>query len=60
METAKIFSAFSFIQWRFGSVMVSKLGKQTFMNELESHWALHSYGFLPHLSKKLCRKLFIC
>ena len=27
------------------------------MCEIESHWVPHSYGFLPHLSKKLSKFL---
>ena len=38
-----------------GGVMVSKLGKQTYTSEYESHWVLLSYGLVPHLSKKLSK-----
>ena len=38
-----------------GSVMVSKLDLQTYTSEFESHWVPHSYGFVPHLSKKLSK-----
>ena len=38
-----------------GGVMVSKLNKQTFTSEFESHWAPHSVGLVPHRSKKLGR-----
>ena len=34
-----------------GGVMVSKLDYQTFMSEYKSHWVLHSYDLLPHVSK---------
>ena len=33
--------------------MVSKLDKQTYTSEFESHWVPLSYGLVPHLSKKL-------
>ena len=33
--------------------MISKLDKQTFMSVFKSHGVLHSYGLVPHLSKKL-------
>ena len=33
--------------------MVSKLDKQTYTSEFESHWALYSPGLVQHLSKKL-------
>ena len=36
-----------------GGVMVSKLDKQTYTSEFESHWVPLSYGLVPHLSKKL-------
>ena len=36
-----------------GGVMVSKLDKQTFTSEFESHWVPLSYGLVPHLSKSL-------
>ena len=39
-------------------LMASKLDKQIFTNEFESHWALHSYGLVPHLSKKLYKLQF--
>ena len=38
-----------------GGVMVSKLDKLTFMSEFKSHWVLHLYGLVPHLSKKLSK-----
>ena len=38
-----------------GSVMVSKLDLQTYTIEFVSHWVPHSYGLVPHLSKKLCK-----
>ena len=41
------------------SVMVSKLDLQTYTSEFESHWVPHSYGFVPHLSKKLCKLPYI-
>ena len=36
-----------------GGVMVSKLDKQTYTSEFESHWVPLSYGLVPHLSKSL-------
>ena len=38
--------------------MVSKVDYQTYTSGLESHWVPHSYGFVPHLSKKLSKLLF--
>ena len=38
-----------------GSVIVSKLDLQTYTSEFESHWVPHSYGLVPHLSKKLSK-----
>ena len=38
-----------------GSVMVSKLDLQTYTSEFKSHWVPHSYGLVPHLSKKLSK-----
>ena len=38
-----------------GSVMVSKLDLKTYTSEFESHWVPHSYGLVPHLSKKLSK-----
>ena len=38
-----------------GGVMVSKLDKQTYTSEFESHWVPLSYGLVPHLSKKLSK-----
>ena len=35
--------------------MVSKLDKQTYTSEFESHWVAFSYGLVPHLSKKLSK-----
>ena len=32
--------------------MVSKLELQAFTSDFESHWVPHSYGFVPHPSKK--------
>ena len=40
-----------------GGVMVSKLDKQTYTSEFESHWVPLSYGLVPHLSKKKLSKL---
>ena len=40
-----------------GGVMVSKLDWQGYTSEFKSHWVPHSYGHVPHLSKKLCRLL---
>ena len=40
-----------------GGVTVSKLDKQTYTSEFESHWAPHSFGFVPHRSKELCKLL---
>ena len=37
--------------------MVSKLDWQTYTSEFESHWVPHSYGLVPHLSKKLSKLL---
>ena len=39
--------------------MVSKLDLQTYMSEFESHWLSHSYGLVPHLSKKLCKLMLV-
>ena len=36
-----------------GGVTVSKLDKQTYTSEFESHWAPHSFGLVPHQSKAL-------
>ena len=36
-----------------GGVMVSKLDKQTYTSELESHWAPYFYDLVPYLSKKV-------
>ena len=44
--------------WRKGTsdvVMVCNLDKQTYTSEFESHWVSHSYGLVPHLSKKLSK-----
>ena len=41
-----------------GSVVVSKLDKQTCKSELESHCVPHSFGLEPHLSKKLSKLLY--
>ena len=38
-----------------GGVMVSKLDKQTFMSEFDSHWVSHSYDVVPHQRKKLSK-----
>ena len=38
-------------------VIVSKLDEQTYTSEFESYWVPHSYGLVPHLSKKLCKLL---
>ena len=32
--------------------MVSKLDKQTFKSEFESHWVPHSFGLVLHLKEK--------
>ena len=40
-----------------GSVVVSKLDKQTCKSEFESHWVPHSFGLVPHVSKKLSKLL---
>ena len=37
--------------------MVCKLDKQIFPSEFESHQVPHSYGFEPHLNKKLSKSL---
>ena len=42
-----------------GSVVVSKLDKQTCKSEFESHWVPRSFGLVPHLNKKLCKLLYI-
>ena len=34
-------------------IMISKLHKQTFTSEFDSHWVPHSHGLLLHLSIKL-------
>ena len=41
------------------SVIVSKFDKQTCKNEFESHWMLHSFGLVPHLSKTLSKLLYV-
>ena len=46
-------------QGALGSVVVSKLDKQTCKSEFESHWVPHSFGFVPNLSKKLSKLLFV-
>ena len=38
-------------------VMVNKLDLQTCKNEFESHRVPHSYGLVPHLSKRLSKLL---
>ena len=35
-----------------GDVMVSKLDKQTFTSDFESHYMLHLYDLVPRLCKK--------
>ena len=40
-----------------GGVMVSKLDKQIYVSEFESHWVPHTNGLVPHLSKKLSKLL---
>ena len=42
-----------------GVVMVSKLDKQMYASEFESHWVRLSFGLLTHQSKEL-RKLLTC
>ena len=37
--------------------MVSKLDEQNFTSEFEPHWMPHSYGLVPHLTKKLSKLL---
>ena len=37
--------------------MVSKLDKQTYTGEFESHWVPYTSGLVPHLSKKLSKLL---
>ena len=39
-----------------GSV-VNKQHYQTIISMIESHWVLHSYGLVPHPSKKICTLL---
>ena len=41
-------------------VMVSKLDEQVFMSEFDSHWVPHSYGLVPHQSKKLSKTQQFC
>ena len=44
--------------WRKGAsgvVMFCNVDKQTYTSEFESHWVPHSYGLVPHLSKKLSK-----
>ncbi len=36
---------------------MSKLDWQTYKSVFESHWEPHSYGLVPHLSKKLSKLL---
>ena len=38
-----------------GGVTVSKLDKQTYTSEFESHWASHSFDLVPHRRKELCK-----
>ena len=40
-----------------GDVMISKINWQTYTSEFGSHWVPHSFGFVPHLSRKLCKLL---
>ena len=40
-----------------GGVTVSKLDKQTYTSEFESHRAPHSFGLVPPRSKGLCKLL---
>ena len=46
--------------YMYGGVMVSKLDKQTYTSEFESHWVPHSFGLVPHRSKELRKLLYIC
>ena len=39
--------------------MLSKLDMQIFMSEFKPHWVLHSYGIVPHLSKKQSELLIL-
>ena len=43
------------LQGSSGGVMVSKLDKQTFTSEFKFHWVTHSFGLVPHPSKKLSK-----
>ena len=58
-----MYSVFFFVlffchsQGTSGGVMVSKQDKQTFTSEFDSHWAPHSHGLAPHLSKRKLSKL---
>ena len=38
-----------------GGVVVSKLYKKSYTSESETHWVRHSYGLVPHLSKKISK-----
>ena len=40
-----------------GTVMVGRLDKQTWKSEFVSYWVSHSFGLVPHLSKKLSKLL---
>ena len=42
-----------------GGLMVSRLDKQTFSSEFDSHWVPHSCVLKPHLSKKLKKLLLL-
>ena len=42
-----------------GVPWVSKLDWETYTSEFESHLVLHSYGLVPHLSKKLSKLLLL-
>ena len=48
----KLVKYYQLRQGASGGIMVSKLDKQTFKSEFESHWVPYSYGLVPHLSKK--------
>ena len=58
----KPFGFFLNIFWILGSMQLrrrafSKLDKQTYTSEFESHWVPHSFSLVPHRSKEVCKLL---
>ena len=55
-------SSWSKLSWKtpwflgaLADVMISKQKLQIFTSEFEAHWVSNSYGFVPHLNKKLSK-----